>query len=143
VVFSKRIVGVRSMCSPCYPNQADLDSGEGDFLAYALPEDAEYVEGDQFNSQMNEQIPEWMTSEFAVADREGKLRFIVSEDDGRDVYEDVFQSYEEAKQRFDRVKEDEPLSLRLRVAVVASGNDEEGYEFEDTEDSIESFSSEE
>ena len=37
VVWSKTIKRVASMCSPCYPGQADLDSGEGDILAYSLP----------------------------------------------------------------------------------------------------------
>lgn len=39
VLWSKRVVRVRSMCSPCYPGQADLDSGEEEdgILAYALP----------------------------------------------------------------------------------------------------------
>lgn len=39
VVASRWIARVRSMCSPCYPGQADLDSGRGDILAYALPAD--------------------------------------------------------------------------------------------------------
>lgn len=39
VLWSETIRGVGSMCSPCCPGQADLDSGDGDILAYALPED--------------------------------------------------------------------------------------------------------
>jgi hypothetical protein len=39
VVWSRRVVGARSLCSPCYPGQVDLDSGPGDYLAYALPAD--------------------------------------------------------------------------------------------------------
>lgn len=37
VVRSNYTARVRSMCSPCYPGQADLESGEGDILAYTLP----------------------------------------------------------------------------------------------------------
>ncbi len=37
VVWSKHIASVRSMCSPCYPMQADLDSGEGSIKCYTLP----------------------------------------------------------------------------------------------------------
>ena len=37
VVWSETVRGVRAMCSPCCPGQADLDSGEGDIEAYALP----------------------------------------------------------------------------------------------------------
>ena len=39
VTYSETIAHVRAMCSPCCPNQADLDSGEGDILAYTLPAD--------------------------------------------------------------------------------------------------------
>ena len=42
VVWSKRVVGVRRMCSPCYPMQADFDSGiveQDGILCYALPQD--------------------------------------------------------------------------------------------------------
>ena len=39
VTYSKTIAHVRAMCSLCCPNQADLDSGEGDILAYTLPAD--------------------------------------------------------------------------------------------------------
>lgn len=39
VVKSKHTTRVKSYCSPCYPNQADLDSGKGAILAYTLPED--------------------------------------------------------------------------------------------------------
>jgi len=47
VVWSTEVKRFRSMCSPCYPNQVDADSGEcesGGFLAYALPDDAYYEE---------------------------------------------------------------------------------------------------
>ena len=37
VTYSETIAHVRAMCSPCCPNQADLDSGDGDILAYTLP----------------------------------------------------------------------------------------------------------
>lgn len=37
VVWSKTTTRVASMCSPCYPGQADLDSGPGDILAFTLP----------------------------------------------------------------------------------------------------------
>ena len=37
VTYSKTIAHVASMCSPCCPNQADLDSGDGDIAAYTLP----------------------------------------------------------------------------------------------------------
>lgn len=40
VVWSTHVRGYRSMCSPCYPNQIDCDSGNGELLAYSLPEDA-------------------------------------------------------------------------------------------------------
>src|SRR6266545_2379627 len=47
VVWSQRTVRVPAMCSPCYPGQADLDSGEvtnslpgyEGHLAYTLPAD--------------------------------------------------------------------------------------------------------
>ena len=37
IVWSETIANVRSMCSPCCPGQADLDSGPGDIEAYTLP----------------------------------------------------------------------------------------------------------
>jgi len=44
VVFSKYITKCRNLCSPCYPGQADVNSGEdednGEFLAYNLPVEA-------------------------------------------------------------------------------------------------------
>lgn len=41
VVWSATTVRVRAMCSPCYPGQADLDSGEDveGILAYTLPKE--------------------------------------------------------------------------------------------------------
>ena len=39
VVWSDTVRAVNSMCSPCCPGQADLDSGEGEILAYALPDE--------------------------------------------------------------------------------------------------------
>lgn len=39
VVKSKHTTRVKAYCSPCYPNQADLDSGKGDILTYTLPPD--------------------------------------------------------------------------------------------------------
>lgn len=39
VLQSKYTTRVKSYCSPCYPNQADLDSGKGDILTYTLPPD--------------------------------------------------------------------------------------------------------
>jgi len=40
VVWSRTIVKVKSMCSPCYPGQADLDSGtDGMIPCYAFPND--------------------------------------------------------------------------------------------------------
>lgn len=39
VVLSKWTTKVRAMCSPCFPGQADLDSGAGDILCYTLPDD--------------------------------------------------------------------------------------------------------
>lgn len=38
VVWSKWTTNVRAMCSPCFPGQADLDSGEGNIIAYTLPD---------------------------------------------------------------------------------------------------------
>lgn len=42
VVWSRRVVRVRSLCSPCFPGQADVDQdkivSEGGYLAYDLPE---------------------------------------------------------------------------------------------------------
>lgn len=38
VVWSKFTTKVRAMCSPCFPGQADLDSGEGNIIAYTLPD---------------------------------------------------------------------------------------------------------
>ena len=38
VVWSKFITEVRAMCSPCFPNQADLDSGKGNIKCYDLPD---------------------------------------------------------------------------------------------------------
>ena len=37
VVYSKTIAKVRAMSSPCFPGQADLDSGRGKIRAYTLP----------------------------------------------------------------------------------------------------------
>lgn len=42
VVWSRTTRRVLSMCSPCCPGQADLDSGEGEILAYALPKDFDW-----------------------------------------------------------------------------------------------------
>jgi hypothetical protein len=39
VVWSKHTVKVRAMCSPCFPGQADLNSGQGNIKAYTLPDD--------------------------------------------------------------------------------------------------------
>lgn len=43
VVWSKTVVRVRSLCSPCFPGQADVDHDdlvtEGGYLAYDLPAD--------------------------------------------------------------------------------------------------------
>lgn len=39
IVWSQWVRYVRAMCSPCCPGQADLDSGEGSILAYAVPDD--------------------------------------------------------------------------------------------------------
>lgn len=39
VVASKWVAGVAAMCSPCYPGQADLDSGPGEIKAYCFPID--------------------------------------------------------------------------------------------------------
>lgn len=44
VVWSKFTTKVRAICSPCFPGQADLDSGEGEILAYCLPEELIYTE---------------------------------------------------------------------------------------------------
>lgn len=44
VIWSKNTRKVKSMCSPCFPGQADLDSGDGNILAYDLPEDMYYKE---------------------------------------------------------------------------------------------------
>ena len=44
VVWSKYITEVRAMCSPCFPNQADLDSGKGNIKCYDLPEYMKYSE---------------------------------------------------------------------------------------------------
>ena len=48
VVWSKWTTNVRAMCSPCFPGQADLDSGEGNIVAYTLPdyllENQEFIE---------------------------------------------------------------------------------------------------
>jgi len=37
VEWSETIAHVKSLCSPCCPGQADLDSGEGNIAAYTLP----------------------------------------------------------------------------------------------------------
>jgi len=37
VVLSKYVRKVKAFCSPCFPGQADLDSGEGGYLAYDVP----------------------------------------------------------------------------------------------------------
>ena len=37
VVWAETTTNVRSMCSPCCPGQADLDSGPGNIEAYTLP----------------------------------------------------------------------------------------------------------
>jgi len=42
VLWSETTKGVASMCSPCCPGQADLDSGKGNIIAYALPEDYDW-----------------------------------------------------------------------------------------------------
>jgi hypothetical protein len=39
VVWSKWIAKNKRLCSPCFPNQADLDSENGKFTCYALPKD--------------------------------------------------------------------------------------------------------
>ena len=39
VVWSKYTTNVRAMCSPCFPGQADLDSGAGNIVAYTLPDE--------------------------------------------------------------------------------------------------------
>lgn len=39
VIWSKYIAKVRAYCSPCYPNQLDLESGKGTYKAYTLPND--------------------------------------------------------------------------------------------------------
>jgi len=39
VVWSRAIAKRKSMCSPCYPMQADLDSGDGTIPCYAFPAD--------------------------------------------------------------------------------------------------------
>ncbi len=48
VVWSKTVVRVRSLCSPCYPGQADVERSkivtEGGYLAYDFPAD---MYGDQ------------------------------------------------------------------------------------------------
>jgi len=48
VVWSKWKKCFRSMCSPCYPNQVDADSGEVEadkgYWAYTLPDEALYEE---------------------------------------------------------------------------------------------------
>lgn len=44
VVWSKFTTNVRAMCSPCFPGQADLDSGDGYILAYCLPDYLIYKE---------------------------------------------------------------------------------------------------
>ena len=38
VVWSKWTTNVRAMCSPCFYGSADLDSGEGNIIAYTLPD---------------------------------------------------------------------------------------------------------
>lgn len=44
VVFSKYVTKVKSLCSPCYPGQADVNGGEDEqdsnFLAFNLPPEA-------------------------------------------------------------------------------------------------------
>lgn len=39
IVASKHYKRVRAMCSPCYPGQCDIDSGDGWLLCYSLPPD--------------------------------------------------------------------------------------------------------
>lgn len=39
VVWSKYTKNVRVWCSLCFPNQADLDSGDGNIEAYCLPDE--------------------------------------------------------------------------------------------------------
>ena len=39
VIWSKWTTNVRNMCSPCFPGQADLDSGAGNIVAYTLPDE--------------------------------------------------------------------------------------------------------
>lgn len=38
VIWSKYTREVRAMCSPCFPGQADLESGAGNILCYDLPD---------------------------------------------------------------------------------------------------------
>jgi len=44
VIWSKYVTKVKNLCSPCYPGQADVNSGkdekEGKFLSYNLPPEA-------------------------------------------------------------------------------------------------------
>ena len=44
VVWSKYVIKCKNLCSPCYPGQADVNSGndepDGEFLAYNLPPEA-------------------------------------------------------------------------------------------------------
>lgn len=39
VIASKTTTKVASMCSPCCPGQADIDSGQGNIECYALPKE--------------------------------------------------------------------------------------------------------
>lgn len=44
VVWSKTIATGRRLCSPCFPGQVDLDSENGDFQGYTIPEELLYKE---------------------------------------------------------------------------------------------------
>ena len=47
VVWSKHTASVNSMCSPCFPGQADLDSGDGEIVCYTLPDYLIYKENEE------------------------------------------------------------------------------------------------
>jgi hypothetical protein len=42
ILWSEQTEFVRSMCSPCCPGSADLDSGPGMIEAYAVPRDEDH-----------------------------------------------------------------------------------------------------
>ena len=44
VVWSKYTAKNRQLCSPCFPGQVDLDSGNGSFTGYTLPDYLIYKE---------------------------------------------------------------------------------------------------